>query len=151
LLLCVDKHLWSCCFRIINPSNSFSFNLVYYNLLLTLCLSDSNWSLFLCFNFQYFSLCLCLDFRLLLINFCSFNLLVKLIHFSLIVSLECCKILLLFIFNRQFFVFLIFNMVLESIFNNCFLLKSIAKLWVNNDICYITLIKNNSVRLKFTI
>jgi hypothetical protein len=99
LLVSINHHFLCCCLCIIYLCNSISFYFIHNNLLKSFSLSNLNWSLFFSFYYLDFHLSLCFYFSLIFIDFCSFNLLFKLIHLSLIVSLKSCKFLLLFIFN----------------------------------------------------
>ena len=126
LLLCIYQHFFSRCPCIVYVCNSLCFNFINNYLLETFCFGDKYRSLLFCLDFLNLHLSLSLDFSLLFVNLGSFYLLMELIHFSFIVSLKGCQLLLLLIFNSQPLVFLIFNVVLKSILYNCLLLECVT-------------------------
>ena len=111
LLLCIDKHFLSCSFSNVNVIYNVSLDLINCHCFLTFGFGDLNTCSFLSFHELNFHHCVGLDLILLLVNLCSFNVLSQLIERTFILSLHLCQLLLLFVFNLQLKVFLLFYMV----------------------------------------
>jgi len=144
LLLSLDKHLLGLSLGLIDQSNCIGLNLIDDNVLLTLCLGQQN----CCLLFSLYSgdifFSVSLQFVLLLINPGSLDILTQLIHSSFVTSLEIGKLLLLFVLEGQFLVLVILLMVLELELKSCPLLKTGKQIWVDSDICDVTLFKSNT-------
>ena len=145
MLFGVDDELLSICFGLVDLLDCLSSNLIHNDLLSSLSLGDQDRGFFLSLGLCDFLSGVGCEFLLLFVDLGTSDLLLQLIELSLLGSLEVSKLLLLFIVKSKFFVFLLLLMVLEFYLEPCLLLESSDKLWINDDICNIALLKLDSI------
>jgi hypothetical protein len=148
LLLGLDEELLGLSLGLIHQSDCISLDLIDHNALLTPGSGQQNCCLLFCLDSGDIFLSTGLQLVLLLINPGSLDILTQLIHPSFVTSLKIGELLLLLILEGQCLVLVILLMVPELELKSCPLTKSGKEIWIDCDLCDVTLLKPNA---EFTI